>query len=77
MSIKNGKALEFEIITTKGHMAKAIVTCKLDHRERAYVRPNGDVVWADDAQDIRNSPAMLNDMLTIVEHIRGLNGYAA
>lgn len=77
MSTMNGRALEFEIINSKDRLAKAIVTKRLDHNELAYIRPNGDVIWTDDPNALLDSAVMRNDMLTIIEHIRLMNGYAA
>lgn len=75
MSIMKGRALEFEIINTPGKKAKAIVTKIGDYRDIAYIHPTGDITWAVDQWDYMNSPTVRNDMLTIMTHIRLMNGY--
>lgn len=76
MSVMNGSTLEFEIFERNGQM-KAIVTRKGDCNDIAYIKPNGDVVWGYGGEKILDSAKSRNDMLTIMEHVRIINGYAA
>lgn len=73
MTLVKGKALDFEIISGKGY-AKAIVTSRNDYRELAYVQPNGDVVKGIGFATVLETPQSRNDMLTIIERIRVMNG---
>lgn len=76
MSVMNGSTLEFEIFERNGQV-KAIVTRKGDYNDIAYIEPDGNVLWSYGGEKILDSAKARNDMLTIMEHIRIMNGYKA